>query len=169
MNFNAETPRNEITIQGTVYTVPAPFVEAHPITAGEASALNQLLAENVRNNVAGKIKAEVAKAEEEKRDPVPFTQEEVDEYVADYEFGVRRAGGSREASLPPEEREARRIAREMIGAKLKEKGLTIKSVAPEKMEELVAQLATREDVKKEADRRVKQVGKISLEGLELAA
>lgn len=169
MQFNSETARNAITIQGTEFTVPAPFAEGHTVTAGEASALNQLLAENVRNNFAGKIKAEQNKATEEGREPRVFTQEELDAYVASYEFGVRQGGGTREAAYPPEVREARRIAKEMIVNALKAKNLTIKSVDPERMEAMVSELSGREDIVKEATRRLKQVEKISLDGLEIAA
>lgn len=169
MQFNQETPRNEITIQGQQFLVPAPFVEGYAVTAGEASALNQLLAENVRNNFAGKMKAAQAKAEETGGEVEIFSQENLDAYVAEYEFGVRRAGGSREASFPPDVREARRIATDMIKTALKAKNLTIKSVDPEKMEEMVSTLAGRDDVVKEAQRRLKQVEKISIEDLDLAS
>ena len=169
MQFNSDTPRNEITIQSVQFLVPAPFVEGHTVTAGEASALNQLLAENVRNNFAGKMKAAQSKAEETGTPAEEFTQEHLDAYVAEYEFGVRRSGGSRESSFPPDVREARRIATDMIKTALKAKNLTIKSVEPEKMEEMVVQLSGREDVVKEAQRRLKQVEKISIEDLDLAS
>lgn len=169
MQFNAETPRNALTIQGYEFTVPAPFVAGYAITEGEASALNQLLAENVRNNFAGKIKAEKEKAEAEGREPNEFTQEDLDAYVTDYEFGVRRSGGSREAAFPPDVREARRIATDMIKTALKAKNIKLNSVDSEKLEAMVVELSQREDIVKEAQRRLKQVEKISIEDLDLAS
>lgn len=157
MNFDQSTPRAELTIQGTEFTIPQPFVEGHSVTAGEASALNQLLAENTRNNFAGKMKIRAEKGE------APYTQEDLDAYVAEYEFGVRRAG-SGEARLSPVEREARRIARDRITTALKSRN---QKVDKEKMEELVTQLASRESVIKEAEKRVRATEKISIEELGL--
>jgi|SRR5215207_3210278 len=157
MQFDPSTPRAEVTIQGAVFALPTPFAAGHSLTEGEASAMNQLLAENVRNNVAGKMKARAEKGE------VQITQAEVDAYVAEYEFGIRKVGGG-EARLTPVEREANRIARDRISAALKERN---QKVEKEVMAELVAKLATREDILKEAEKRVKAVSKISIEELGL--
>ena len=51
-----------ITIQGGQFQIPMPFSEGHTLNGPEASAMNQLFAENIRNNFAGKMK----KAEEAK-------------------------------------------------------------------------------------------------------
>lgn len=167
MNITSETPRHEVTIQSQVFTIPAPYSEGHTLTSGEASALNQLLTENVRNNFAGKIKAQADKPENERQ---VFTQEDLDAYVAEYEFGVRRVGGgSSEAKYSPEEREARKIAREKVTAALKARNIKINSVSAEKMEELVSAASQREEIVKEARRRVKAAGQISLEELGLDA
>ena len=164
MNFNESTPRADVTIQGTVFAVPQPYVEGHALTSNEASAMNQLLSENIRNNFAGKIKAEADKPEGERKE---YTQADLDEYVASYEFGVRRSGGSSEARLPPEQREARKIAREKVVEALKAKNISIKSVDSEKMEEMVSTLAQRPEIIKIAQRRVKEVSSMSLEALGL--
>jgi hypothetical protein len=92
-----------------------------------------------------------------------YTQEDLDAYIAEYEFGVRRAG-SGEARLTPVEREARRIARDRISTALKSRN---QKVDKEKMEELVTQLAARDSVLKEAEKRVKATEKISIEELGL--
>lgn len=162
MQFNADTPRSEATIQGLKFTIPEPFKAGHVCTEGEASSLNQTLRENVRNNVAAQIKAEEEKAEGERK---TFTQEDVDAYVADYEFGIRAARG--EARLSPEEREARNIARNIINAKLKESN-TAKPDA-DTMEAWIKQVASQPPVVKEAARRVKSVSGIAIEGLDLTA
>src|SRR5688572_11651852 len=109
MQFTSETPRANLTVAGRDFTCPQPFAEGYALRANEASALNQLLCENLRNNVAGKLKVKEGEA------PVEFTQEQFDEYAAAYEFGVRGTrGGGGEAKLSPVEREARKIAREKI-------------------------------------------------------
>ena len=46
-----------ITIQGVEFTVASPYAEGHTITEAEAKALNQVRAENIRNNCAGLVKA----------------------------------------------------------------------------------------------------------------
>lgn len=165
MNITPETPRNEVTMAGAVFLVPAPFVPGHVCTDGEASALNQVLAENVRNNLVGRAKREP----EEGEAPFIITQEAVDEYVADYEFGVRR-GGTREAALPPEEREARKIASEKVRAALQKAGIKISTVDKDKMDQLVLQAIEKyPEIKKEAERRVKNAAKIGMEELDLSA
>src|SRR5690606_10051928 len=45
-----------ITIQGHEVSIPVRYAEGHSLNANEANALNQLMLENIRNNVAGKIK-----------------------------------------------------------------------------------------------------------------
>lgn len=157
MNFSPETPRGEVTIAGTAFTIPLPFVAGHAVTEGEASALNQVLAENVRNNVAGKIKVRAEKGEP------AFTQADLDAYVSEYEFGIRKVGTG-EARLTPIEREARRIARDRINAALKAKNVKVEKEA---MENMVSQLAARQDIVKEAEKRVRAVEKISIEELGL--
>lgn len=157
MQFDTSTPRNSVTIQGAEFTIPAVFTPGHQLSEGEASQMNQLLAENVRNNFAGKMKARAEKGEP------AYTQEDLDAYVAEYEFGVRKAGTG-EARLSPVEREARRIARDRISAALKSRN---QKVEKEQMETLVSQLSVRPDIVKEAEKRIRAVEKISIEELGL--
>jgi len=129
-----------ITIQGINFTSPRPYLEGHVITAGEANALNQVLAENLRNNFAAKIKKIVeGNAEKQKKgeqlDALP-TQADFDKYVAEYKFGERAVGGAREV-LDPIEREARNMARTAITEALKKKGTKVKDLAEGKLEELI--------------------------------
>jgi hypothetical protein len=161
MQFTDQTPRTEFTCQGIVFTCPQPYVPGpRELTEGEASTLNQTMVENVRNNFAGKLKANAEKPEAERK---TFTQADVDAYVTEYEFGVRKAG-SGEARLTPVEREARRIARDRITAVLKERN---QKVDKDRMEVLVSELAAKPAVVKEAEKRVAAVGKISIEELGL--
>lgn len=159
MEFNTATPRADIIVQGTKFSCPQPFVEGYPLKANEASALNGLLAENLRNNIAGKFKED---------DVFSCTQEQFDEYASQYEFGARRGGGTREASLSPVEREARRIAKDRITARLKELGKKIDTkteAGKATMDKLVADLSAQPAIVREAEKRVKAVEKISLEEL----
>ena len=114
-----------ITIQGRQFTIPAPYAQGHQLNEAEAAAVNQLYAENVRNNFAGKIKQA-----EEKKETVPG-QDELDKYCAEYKFGARGAAGPK---LDPVEAEARRLAGAAITEALKAKGFKLKDVPDEQFD-----------------------------------
>jgi hypothetical protein len=95
-----EQPLKTITIGGERFEVPMPYVAGHVCTEGEANALNQLLSENVRNNLASKAK------------DGKLSQADVDDYVASYQFGAK---GSFTAN--PIESMALAIARKKISKK----------------------------------------------------
>ena len=94
---------------------------------------------NVRNNFAPKIKEDA---------PIP-SQEELDTYVANYEFGVRAV-----ASTDPVEKEMIAIVENAIVMSLKKQGLTKKSFGTEnfnaKVEELLADPAKNELIREKA-------------------
>lgn len=119
VDITAETPRSTITIAGHPFKVPEPYVEGHALTANEAATLNQTYAENIRNNNAKKVSdaAEAAKVEGAPALDLAKLQSEIDDYVADYEFGVRRG-----VTGDPVEREALSAAKELVKNKIKEKG-----------------------------------------------
>lgn len=94
-------PRN-IIIAGNQFSLAQPFDEGHVCTAGEAKALNQLFAENVRNNLAEKVKG-------------GLDQAGVTEYANSYEFSVSAPARQR---LDPVEAEARKIAKGHIRTQL---------------------------------------------------
>lgn len=171
-----QTPRSDIKIQDIVFSCPRPYSEGHALTAGEAQALNQTFAENIRNNTAALVKQrnelrEKADSGEDVNGSKIKSDDELvaefEKYAVDYQFGVRSARGLTEGRLNPVEREANRIATEQIKAALKAKNIKIASVDDEKFDALVAQLAQREDVIAEARRRVDSVKEISLDSLSL--
>lgn len=132
MQFDANTPRTQRSIgsaDGPSYTVsvPQPYTAGnHTLTEGEASALNQVIAENLSNNLRKKI----VEGNPDNNDQ-PWTEAEVqalvDSYLAEYEIGVRRAGGERRV-VDPVEREARKIARAKAVALVKENGMKASDV-----------------------------------------
>lgn len=97
--------RQELTINGNTFTVMERYEEGHEITAGEASALNQTLRENVRNNLSKKE---------------GLTQEQVDAYANEYQFGIRTPGAGRTSD--PVMAEYMRLAKAKIKEMLKAKG-----------------------------------------------
>jgi len=94
--------RVELTIGGNVFTVMERYEEGHELTAGEASALNQTMRENVRNNLAKKE---------------GLDQGYVDQYATEYQFGVRTPGTGR--TTDPVITEFMRLARQKIKEALK--------------------------------------------------
>jgi len=98
----------QITIAGSTFNVPVRYEEGHELTAGEASALNQTFHENIRNNLAKLAKEGL------------LSQEKVDEYASQYQFGIRAAGTG--VSRDPVMSEAMRIAKKQIAELLKKSG-----------------------------------------------
>lgn len=110
----------QITIAGETFTAPTPYAEGHTLDANEASALNQLLHENLRNNFAKKVKD----AKEAGTFDLAAFQAQFDQYADGYKFGVRTGGGGGRTT-DPVKREAMEIAVETVKLKLKAKGKTI--------------------------------------------
>lgn len=122
--YTNETPMKIITIANVEYSIPQPFAEGHVCSANEANALNQLLAENCRNNFAEKVK---------KAEDVKPTQEEFEAYVAGYEFGVRSV-----STKDPIEKEIRKIVEASLAKFLAAKGLSKSKMPKEEYEKVVA-------------------------------
>lgn len=145
MQVTDETPRTEITIQGATFVAPEPYAEGHTLTANEAAAMNQLFHENLRNNFAAKVKAALESVggavDQLDQDSL---QSEFDAYATSYEFGARRAGTRVPAD--PVGREAVKIARKMIADALKAKGIKKDQLPEGRYDEMLEQLAKREDV-----------------------
>lgn len=159
-------PREASTIAGETFQVAKPFAEGASLTltAGLASTLNQVFAENVRNNFAAKVKA----AKEAGAFDLAAFQGQLDTYMGEYEFGVRRGGGGRTSD--PVAKEALSIVRDLVKAAYAKKGATVsdKDVTA-KAKELLANV---EDPKiaavlKEAKRRVSTAASIASEDLDL--
>lgn len=119
----------EITVQGIVVAVSAPYVAGHTITEAEAKALNQVRAENIGNNVRKQVTELIeanggkdAISEETKK----AAQALVAEKDASYVFTMASVGGGRE-SLDPLTKECRSVARSFLTGKLKEAGMTQKA------------------------------------------
>lgn len=139
------TPTREITIQGLTFPVLQPYAEGHVCTEAEAKALNQVRAENIRNNMAVKIKKGEAGAEE------------VAAYDAEYQFTLASVGGGR-AAMTPVEKEARNIARLYLSKMLKEQGITQKAYkdanGEDSISEKVAEFSAHPQIVKMAEKAV---------------
>jgi hypothetical protein len=163
----AETVRTQsVTIQGHDFVIPAPYVAGHTLNGNEAGALNQLYAENVRNNCAGRIKAAQKAAEEAGREFSLDTETvgegeaqvtlraNLQEYADNYEFGARATRAKE--PVDPVAKEAWRLAQDVLAKQLAEKGLKRKDLDEGVWDEYVTKIAANEAVQKMAQKRVKE-------------
>jgi hypothetical protein len=111
------------TINGQQFEISEPYAEGHTISAIEARVLNQTRSENIGNNVRAKIK-EMQEANS--------SEQEITELVSsvDTDYVFTAAGVSSSRKLDPVEREAVKIARELLKAHLATSGRKL-TVAPE--------------------------------------
>lgn len=159
----------EITIAGFAFAVSQPFVAGHVISEAEAKALNQVRAENIRNNMASKVKAAHTEPTEElNADNIASI---VAAYDAEYVFTLASVGGGKRVTDPVEV-EARKIARAIFTEALKGKGIAIKNLDKEIVDNKIAEIAERADVIKQARKSVEQRAKQAediLSGMDLPA
>ena len=107
-----------LTIAGKTFEVSTPYSAGpHELSVGEAHALNQTRAENIRNNMARLIKENSEKPEDQQISDDEL-QAKVTEYDNAYEFGVRQAGSG--FSRDPIMVEARALVKEAIRKQIKE-------------------------------------------------
>jgi hypothetical protein len=176
--------RQDITIQGTVFSLDAPYEEGYQLKKHEANALNGLLAENVRNNMASTIASEKlkiagwseeriknAKTEEKSAAIEKVTlndeqktslQEAIDKYATEYEFGVRVGGRAKD----PLEREMEEIVVAFVDNQLKAKGFSPSKFKKEhkgKYEGLIARVLNdnRARIEEQAKARLEEFAKIT--------
>ena len=122
MKVEKDTPRVELGIKEHSFTCPAPFIEGHKCSAGDAATLNQTLRENVRNNFAKRLEKALEEAKKKKQSVesvIKAIQTDMDKYVLEYEFGEGR-GGNRIAD--PVKRKAVELAKGSVKKALEKKG-----------------------------------------------
>jgi len=169
-----------LTIQGHEFDFGAArYAEGHQVNANEANALNQVRLENIRNNTASKIKAAATVQGVEPNavnlDTTMVTVGEdsvslraaIQAYADSYKFSARAV--SRAEPIDPVDREAERIAKEAIRSALAAKKVKVKDLPEGKFDEAVEAYAAREEVRKEAKRRVTQRANIGAGELDLGA
>ena len=165
-DYTVETPAiptQTLVIAGLSFTVKAPYAEGHVATAGEAAALNQTLAENLRNNFAKKVKevkGENATVSDEVKAKL---DEELALYEATYSFDkVRAVRAPRQTFVDPVEREAFKSASAFVEAALNAKGLSKKALKPENFKQLVLDvLAKRPEIREAARRHVEALNAVA--------
>jgi hypothetical protein len=104
MQIEPGTPTSPFTIEGVSLIIPLPFKEGHVCNEADAGVLNQVVAENVRNNLREAVKE--LKTANPDADVTAAVQTAVDKYVSEYKFGERRSG----PRLDPVESQALELA-----------------------------------------------------------
>lgn len=171
MDVNQSSPTKEITIKGLKFVVPAPFSEGHVLKANEAAVLNQTLAENLRNNFAGEVSDAIEEAGNDvDAVDVNALQTALNEYIAEYEFGARRAGsGSGQPKLEPRVRIARNLAVSKIKEQLRKKNQKVSDYPAEKINELAMALIEKNPFfYEEADRQLAAAQATASESIDLS-
>lgn len=123
---------DQITIQGKTFRVPMKYAAGHVLKDNEAGALNQTFHENLRNNFANKVRDG-----EEAGVGLDVLQQQLDDYAASYEFGVRGGGGVRG---DPVRTLAMNITRNLIRQKIKENKLSEDDWPAERVTQAARQL-----------------------------
>jgi len=113
------------TINGLQFEISEPYAEGHTISAIEARVLNQTRSENIGNNARAKIK---------EMQEGGSSEQDIADYVSglDQNYVFTAAGVSASRKLDPVEREANKIARELLRAHLAQDSRKL-TVAPEGM------------------------------------
>lgn len=128
--FTKKTPRIVKKVQGVDLQFPAPYAAGHALTENEASALNGLLGENIRNNLAKRVQEAVDKAKEAGTPlDVAALQAELDKYAEGYEFGTSRV-------TDPVVKVARELAEKTIKAKAEAKS---RKLTADELKDLIEQ------------------------------
>lgn len=158
--------RSGITVKGIVLKVPAPFKEGHVLRPNEAAVLNQTYAENLRNNFSNTVAKAIEEAGGADKVKVKDLQKQLDSYVTEYDFGVRRAGT---ITADPVEREALKLAKEKVKEALKAKGIKLKDFPTDKLNALAEEAVGKyPEFTTQAQAIVEAKKSVGLESLELA-
>lgn len=155
----------EIRIREYVFTIPEPYSEGTILTKEEAQALNGLRAENIRNNMAKAVAAELDALPEGQMlslSAVKGLQARIEAYAGAYRFPFRHERQRRvlQGSL---DAEALLIARDMIEEERRSRG---EPMVGEVVEAEVTMLARTSDVQELARQRLGQKKAIAESALE---
>lgn len=142
-----------ITIQGIRVKVPKLFREGDTLTAATAAELNRIAGENVRNNSAKKIKqAKKQHGENLPQNVLDDLTKDIVAYAESYEFRGKRQA----RTIDPVEREAKKIAKERILAKLREKDYKVNQMPDGWMDaQITTVLGKYPEIMAEAEKRVR--------------
>jgi hypothetical protein len=173
----ADVSYTQLTIQGLAFEISQPYSVGHVLTIGEASQLNQVRAENIRNNFASVVRGAIEAYRKANSLPddaeVPLSELDKDEldaklgkYDEEYVMGVRGGPSGPRIPVDPVQREAYRIGTDKVKMALKKKNISLNSVPKEKFDEYVKGVVNKyPEILEEARRRVNAGAEITLADL----
>lgn len=138
-----DTARENYTIAGKEFSILIPYLAGDVLNANEAATLNQTWAENARNNFAKKVK-EAVEAGSFDQDAMQLA---LDDYLENYEFGVRTGGGR---IGDPVLAEAMSITKDRVRDALVKKGAKLKDYKAGDISAMAKQVLERKDAKADA-------------------
>lgn len=149
-----------ISVYGVTANIDEPYAEGHTINAAEAKALNQTYAEAVGNNTRSQLKKLLPEGEK----AMPEAQHAearkiIEDYNKDYEITL--ASTTTRTTLDPVEKEAKKIASDLIKGKMKADGIALKDVDKDKLNEKIATVMQNEKVIAAAKKAVAARSKVS--------
>ena len=112
----------KVTIQGVSFDLTAPYEAGHTIDTVEATALNQVRAENIANNMRREVKNALGDQKELTDEQHKQLQESITDYDNRYDFKTARSYGSSD----PLTVKARYLAKNAIKLKLASTGISLK-------------------------------------------
>lgn len=155
--------RRALVVQGVTLHVPSPYTGGHVMSQGEADAMNQLFAENMRNSFSKKVKAAQEKAEGQplSTEILAELQAQMDTYTAAYSFD----GGGRQRAprvVDPVERKLHKMAEQAVVVMLNSKGYQKSQISKENFQSLVdTVIATQPQLREDAARAVELESRIA--------
>lgn len=151
-----------IKIQGVIFQAPSPYAEGHTLNAAEASAMNGLLGENLRNNFAKTVstaKEQAGEGNELSADTLTSLHAKFAEYAAAYQFSARGPG---RAPVDPVEKAARELGRKVVLDALNAKGIKKDQLAEGQMDTLIDQVLSKyPHIREEAASRIAKAKELS--------
>ena len=149
----ADAATQRIQINEIIFEILRPYSEGHVCGKAEAIALNQVFAENVRNNCNKMVKTTREKAGE--AGLTPEAAAELHKAIADYASKYRFAERGQRIAIDPAEKEALKLAAAAYRAALLNKGHDPKSIDKDVFENNVQKLVeSRPWYREEAARRI---------------
>jgi hypothetical protein len=145
------TSTQSLVINGLTFTINSPYLPGHVITPGEARALNQTRAENLRNNFSKTVQAAKGEGATVSDEVKAELDAKLAAYEAEYSFEKVRVAGTRTTHVDPVEKETFRLATQFVEAALNAKKLKRSDIKPDNFKELVAQvIAKKPEIREQA-------------------
>lgn len=122
------TPTVQVRIRGYQFTLSAPYAVGQRMGEAEVQQLNDLRADNIRNNLTKPVVEEISKLQPGAMlspEALASLQARVSDYDSKYQLQLKHQARPRVGQI---EAEARLIAEERLDAQLREAGLDAASV-----------------------------------------